>query len=114
MTSIFVCDVYLVLNLFSCAMAQEVMIDLQQRLSSSLAELQAAHHRVGMLENKAHGLEIEKKLAANAEQRLSAEVSQVPSSVKKTPRCCWSGYISSIFKIFMKVRLWSVHAASAP
>ena len=62
------------------------MIDLQQRLSSSLADLQAAHHQVSVLENKAHSLEVEKTLAANAEQRLTAEVSQVPLQCQKGPK----------------------------
>ena len=87
------------------------MIDLQQRLSSSLADLQAAHHQVSVLENKAHSLEIEKTLLANAEQRLTAEVSQVPSRVQKPSKCWCSDNVSNPLRTeFMKTCVLSVCA----
>ena len=56
---------------------QAIMMSLQDRLSTSTAEAQQAQQRLAALEQKIHGLEVEKTLAASSEQRLSTSISQV-------------------------------------
>ena len=56
---------------------QAIMMSLQDRLSSSVAEAQQAQQRLASLEQKIHGLEVEKTLAASSEQRLTTSISQV-------------------------------------
>lgn len=56
-----------------------MLIDLQQRLSSALAEQQGAQQSLAVLEQKLHTLEIEKRLAESTETRMTAEIAQVRS-----------------------------------
>lgn len=53
------------------------MITLQERLSSSMAEMQGAQQAMAGLEQKVHQLEMQKTLATQAELRLNNELSQV-------------------------------------
>ena len=57
-----------------------MMLSLQDRLSTSMAEAHQAQQSVTALERKLHALEVEKTLASNAEQRLAASISQVGDS----------------------------------
>lgn len=56
---------------------QGMLIDLQQRLSSALAEQQGAQQSLAVYEQKLHTLEIEKRLAESTETRMTAEIAQV-------------------------------------
>jgi len=56
---------------------QGMMITLQERLSSSMAEMQGAQQAMAGLEQKVHQLEMQKTLATQAELRLNNELSQV-------------------------------------
>ena len=53
------------------------MMNLQDRLSASNAEAHQAREKTSALEQKLHALEVEKTLAANAEQRLTVSISEV-------------------------------------
>lgn len=53
------------------------MAALQERLSTSMANAHHAQQAVTSLEQKLHALEVEKSLAAAAEQRLTNSISQV-------------------------------------
>jgi hypothetical protein len=65
---------------------QGMMISLQERLSTSMAEMQGAQQSVATLEQKVHQLEMQRSLAAQAEQRLTSELSQVGSPPPPTHR----------------------------
>lgn len=54
-----------------------MILALQERLSGALAECQAEQQKASTLENKVHRLEMDSRLSTSAEQRLTAEVSQV-------------------------------------
>lgn len=69
---------------------QAMMLSLQERLSMSIAEAHQAQQVTTTLERRLHVLEVEKTLAANAEQRLTANISQVtlPFIRPADDECC--------------------------